>query len=90
MQIYTPGLYLHRDVYCAYERGFNRSNNSLSHYLLFVHKSVHIILNQLDILDADLFEFDILAFTETWTKLNTSIQSDDLVFQSFHKPERKD
>ena len=34
------------------------------------------------------FEFDILAFTEAW--LNHSVQSDDLVFQTFHKPERKD
>ena len=23
VQIYTPGVYLHRGVYCAYERGFN-------------------------------------------------------------------
>ena len=24
MQIYTPGVYLHRGVYCAYERGFSQ------------------------------------------------------------------
>ena len=24
VQIYTPGVYLHRGVYCAYERGFRR------------------------------------------------------------------
>ena len=71
----------------------NHSNNSLrslnlSHNLSFVHYNVQSILNKLDILEAELFEFDILAFTETW--LNPTVQSDDLVFQTFHKPERKD
>ena len=71
----------------------NHSNNSLrslnlSHNLSFVHYNVQSILNKLDILEAELFEFDILAFTETW--LNPTVQSDDLVFHTFHKPERKD
>ena len=71
----------------------NHSNNSLrslnlSHNLSFVHYNVQSILNKLDILEAELFELDILAFTETW--LNPTVQSDDLVFQTFHKPERKD
>ena len=71
----------------------NHSNNSLrslnlSHNLSFVHYNVQSILNKLDILEAELFEFDILAFTETW--LNPTVQSDDLVFKTFHKPERKD
>ena len=71
----------------------NHSNNSLrslnlSHNLSFVHYNVQSILNKLDILEAELFEFDILAFTETW--FNPTVQSDDLVFQTFHKPERKD
>ena len=26
VQIYTPGVYLHRGVYCAYERGFRKCN----------------------------------------------------------------
>ena len=71
----------------------NHSNNSLrspnlSHNLSFVHYNVQSILNKLDILEAELFELDILAFTETW--INPTVQSDDLVFQTFHKPERKD
>ena len=71
----------------------NHSNNSLrslnlSHNLSFVHYNVQSILNKLDILEAELFEFDILAFSETW--LNPTVQSDDLVFQTFHKPERRD
>ena len=67
----------------------NHSNNSLrsinlSHNLTFVHYNVQRILNILEILEANLFECAILAFTETW--LNHSSQSADLVFQSFHKP----
>ena len=71
----------------------NHSNNSLrslnlSHNISFVQYHVQSILNKLDILEAELFEFDILAFTETW--LNPTVQSDNLVFQTFHKPEHKD
>ena len=42
----------------------------------------------LDILHAELIDFDILAFTETW--LNPSVDSDDLSLLSYNKPERKD
>ena len=57
----------------------NQSNNSLrslnlSHNLSFVHYNVQSILNKLYILEAELFEFDILAFTATW--LNPTVQSD--------------
>ena len=56
--------------------------------LSFVQYNVQNILNKLDILQTELFEFYILAFRETW--LNQSISSDDLLFQSFNRPERKD
>ena len=56
---------------------------NLSHNLSFVHFNVQSILYKLDILEAELFECDILAFTMTW--LNPSVQSDDLVFQLFSK-----
>ena len=49
---------------------------------------VQSILNKLDILQAELFDFDILAFSETW--LNHSVDTEDLLFQSFNKPESKD
>ena len=39
-------------------------------------------------MQAELFEFDILAFSVTW--LNQSVTSDDLLRQSFNIPERKD
>ena len=46
------------------------------------------IASKLDILHSELFDFDILAFTETW--LNPSIDLDDLTLLSYNKPERKD
>ena len=42
------------------------SSLSLSHNLSFVQYNVQSILNKLDILQAELFEVDILSFTETW------------------------
>ena len=44
-----------------------RSNTHLS----FVHYNVQSIFNKIDVLSAELIEYDILAFTETW--LNESI-----------------
>ena len=38
---------------------------SLNHNLSFVHYNVQSILDKLDVLHTELFEFDILAFTET-------------------------
>lgn len=63
------------------------SSVNLSRHLSFVHYNVQSILPKLDILFTELFEFDILAFSETW--LNPSVSSNDLL-QSFHGPERKD
>ncbi|MCG7877683.1 MAG: endonuclease/exonuclease/phosphatase family protein [Candidatus Thiodiazotropha taylori] len=45
-------------------------------------------MNKLDLLHAELFEVDILAFTETW--LNPGTPDDELFLQSYNKPERKD
>ena len=64
------------------------SSLSLSHNLSFVQYNVQSIVNKLDILQADLFEVDILSFTETW--LNPGISTDDLLMQSYNIPERKD
>ena len=41
------------------------SSLDLTHYLPFVHYNIQSILSKLEILQADLFEFDILAFRET-------------------------
>ena len=49
---------------------------SLNHNLSFIHYNVQSVFAKLDILQAELIDFDILAFTETW--LNPSVDSDDL------------
>ena len=59
-----------------------------SHNLSFVHYNVQSILPKLEILHAELIEFDKLAFTETW--LSPTDDPDDLLLQLYNKPERKD
>ena len=56
---------------------------SLFHHLSFVR-----ILSKLDILHAELIDFDILAFPETWLSHSTS--TEDLHLDTYCKPERKD
>ena len=63
-------------------------NLNLSHHLSFVHYNVQSISSKLDIIYSELLDFDILAFSETW--LNPDIPTDDLLLDSFNKPERKD
>ena len=46
------------------------------------------IYTTLELLQAELIEFDILAFSETW--LNHSVDTEDLFLESYHIPERKD
>ena len=58
------------------------------HNLSFVQYNVQCIVNKLDVLQAGLFEIDILSFTETW--LNPDISTEDIMLQSYNTPERKD
>ena len=60
----------------------------LNHHLSFVHYNVQSIAYKLDILQTELFDFDVLAFTENW--LHPGITTDDLLIESFNNPERKD
>ena len=60
---------------------------SLNHNLSFFHYNVRSVFAKLDILHAELIDFDILAFTET--RLSPLIDSEDLSLISFNKPERK-
>ena len=46
------------------------------------------IFQKLDVLHAELNDFVILCFSITW--LNASIDTEDLLLQSFNRPERKD
>ena len=60
----------------------------LSRHLSFVHYDVQSIVAKLDILMVELFEFDILSFSETL--LNPAVTNDDISLLSYHLPERKD
>ena len=64
------------------------STLNVTHNLSFVHYNVQSILSKLDTLYAELYEFDILAFTETW--LNPAVDPTDLFLDSYCEPERKD
>ena len=61
---------------------------SFNHNLSFVHYNIQSISSKLELLHAELFHFDILAFTETW--LSPSLDTDDLMLQSYNRPGRKD
>ena len=62
--------------------------STLQNKLSIVHYNVQSITRKIDILRSELFEFDILAFSETW--LNPSISKETLLIQSYREPERKD
>ena len=68
--------------------GPSYSSKSLNQNLSFVHYNVQSIVNKLDILHAELLDFDILAFTETW--LSQAVSMNNLMLQSYNIPERKD
>ena len=67
---------------------FINSLNISHHLFFFVHYNVQSLASKLDVLHAELFHFDILAFTETW--LNSSFSTSDIRLQSFNSPERRD
>ena len=60
----------------------------LTRHLSLVHHNVQSIVPKLDTIMAELSDFDILAFSETW--LNHSVTKDDISLLSYHPPERKD
>ena len=64
------------------------SNLNQFHHLSFIQYNVQSIINKLDLLTAELSEFDILAFSETW--LHPGISTNDLNIPSYNYPERKD
>ena len=53
-----------------------------------VHYNVQIILHKTDILEPELAKFDIISLTETW--LNDSVSDDDIMFDQFQVPFRRD
>ena len=62
--------------------------SNVSNRLSFVHYNVQSLVPKIDVLGTELFEFDILAFSETW--LTPSVLSQDLHIQTCREPERKD
>ena len=64
------------------------SSLHLSNCLSMVHYNIQSIFNKLDLISAELNNFDILTFSETW--LGNSTNTDDIAIPSFHLPERKD
>ena len=63
------------------------SSLNLSRHLSFVHYNFQSTAPKLDLLSTELFDFDILLFSETW--LNPSVSLNDLHIQSFNKAEWK-
>ena len=57
-------------------------------HLSIVHYNVQSFYNKKDILYAELLDFDIVSFTETW--LGDNIKSDDILFDNFSRPFRRD
>ena len=55
-----------------------------------MHYNVQSIFSKLEILEAELFEFDILAFTETWLIPSTGTSELLLHSFSFNTPGEKD
>ena len=53
-----------------------------------MHYNVQSIVPKLNVLLTELYEFDILAFSETW--LSLVVNHDDLLMQSYQIPEHKD
>lgn len=57
---------------------------NMSHNFIY---RVQSILSKLESLHAELLDFDVLTFTETW--LSPAIDTDELFLESYQKPERK-
>ncbi len=53
-----------------------------------VHLNVQSIQNKIDVIQAELSHFDVIALTETW--LNDTVSNSDLMLSNFHSPQRKD
>lgn len=72
-------------------RSFSSNNNSSSvfnHNLNIIHLNIQSILPKMDILEAEMQNYDILVFTETWLSPQTS--DDDILITNFEPPYRRD
>ena len=86
--VVSGDVHPHQGLLSAYMSSSHLSALNLSSHLSLVHCNVQSIIPKLDVLSTELFDFDVLSFSETW--LNPSVSSNDLHIQPFNKPERKD
>ena len=61
---------------------------NLPNHLPTVHYNVQSLANKVDVLISEFSYFDLVSFSETW--LDNSVATQDLLFPTFHPPERKD
>ena len=61
---------------------------NLPNHLSTVHYNVQSLANKVDVLISECSYFDLVSFPETW--LDNSVSTQDLLFPTFHPPERKD
>ena len=61
---------------------------NLPNHLSTLHYNVQSLANKVDVLMSEFSYFDLVSFSETW--LDKSVSSQDLLFPTFHPPERKD
>ena len=61
---------------------------NLPNHLSTVHYNVQSMANKVDILMSEFSYFDIISFSETW--LNEKCSNQNILFPTFHHPERKD
>ena len=61
---------------------------NLPNHLSTIHYNVQSIANKLDTFIAEFSFFDVVTFSETWSHDEISLH--ELLFPSFHPPERKD
>ena len=69
----------------------SNSNNIASYFnqnLSIMHLNIQSLLPKLDILEAEMQQYDIVVFTESW--LNPKISNDDLRIANFDPPYRND
>ena len=61
---------------------------NLPNHLSTVHYNVQSLANKVDVLISECSYFDLVSFSEIW--LDNSVSTQDLLFPTFHPPERKD
>ena len=59
-----------------------------NHHLAFIHYNVQCLLPKFDIIQAELYAFDVIALTKTW--LHPVIDTDEILFHAHSPPEHKD